>query len=102
MKHASLSSPGQSTGFRPQRLALLTWAVAWPVITLLLEILQPFVGHWPMPLRSLLLSALMVVVLSLVLMPRLTRRLDGWLRGEPISIHPNFTSTTTSQKNITS
>lgn len=83
MKHeTTTSTPNPHGGFLPHRLALLTWAVAWPVITLLLEILQPLLRDWPLPLRTLVLSALMVAVLSLVLMPRLTRRSAKWLRGE--------------------
>jgi antibiotic biosynthesis monooxygenase (ABM) superfamily enzyme len=40
----------------------------------------PLVGGWPWGLR-LLLSAVYVVSALRLLMPRLSRRLDPWLRG---------------------
>ena len=61
------------------KLALLTWVGAYGVITLILELLGPFVAPWPLPLRTLLLSALMVPALTWAVMPTLTRLFRGWL-----------------------
>ncbi len=61
------------------RLALLTWAAAWPVITGLLELLNPLVAKWPLPLRTLLLSGLMVGLLSFAILPRLQATFRSWL-----------------------
>lgn len=38
------------------KLALLTWAGAWAVITLILWVLGPVMDAWPLPLRTLLIS----------------------------------------------
>lgn len=46
------------------KLALLTWAGAYAVITLILAVLGPAMAPWPLPLRTLLLSGLMVVALT--------------------------------------
>jgi hypothetical protein len=61
------------------KLALLSWAGAYAVITLILAILGPAMAPWPLPLRTLLLSVLMVVAMTWVVIPSLTRLCRGWL-----------------------
>lgn len=70
---------------RPQRpprfkLALLTWAAAYAVITLVLEVLGPVMDGWPLGLRTFVLSVLMVATLTWLLMPALTRLFRPWLK----------------------
>jgi uncharacterized protein len=66
---------------RPSRykLALLTWAGAYALITAILATLGPTVADWPLILRTLLLSVLMVVALTWLVMPALTRLFRAWL-----------------------
>ena len=64
-------------------MALITWAGAWTTITLILWLLGPQMATWPLPLRTLVLSALMVVSLTWVVIPALTRLLAGWLTSAP-------------------
>ncbi len=45
------------------QIALVTWAVAYPLITSLLLVLDPLVGNLVLPLRTLLLTALMVPIM---------------------------------------
>jgi len=61
------------------KLALLTWAGAYTVITAMLAVLGPAIAAWPLPLRTLLLSVSMVVTLTWLLVPVLTRLFRGWL-----------------------
>jgi uncharacterized protein len=61
------------------KLALLTWAGAYAVITPILAVLGPAMAAWPLPLRTLLLSAMMVPTLSWLVMPTLSRLFRGWL-----------------------
>jgi antibiotic biosynthesis monooxygenase (ABM) superfamily enzyme len=61
------------------KLALLTWAGAYAVITLILVVLGPLMAPWPLPLRTLLISGLMVVALTWAVIPLLTRLFRGWL-----------------------
>ena len=67
----------------PQRykLALLTWAGAYALITLILAVAGPTMASWPLALRTLVLSAAMVVALTWLVMPRLTRLCRGWLQA---------------------
>jgi antibiotic biosynthesis monooxygenase (ABM) superfamily enzyme len=77
----SRSQAEQPTAPAPPRykLALLTWAAAYTVITLILAVLGPAMAAWPLPLRTLLLSAVMVAALTWVVIPVLSRLLRGWL-----------------------
>jgi|SoiMethySBSTD1v2_1073268.scaffolds.fasta_scaffold120890_3 antibiotic biosynthesis monooxygenase (ABM) superfamily enzyme len=67
------------TGSQRYKLALLTWASAYGVITLMLTLLGPLMASWPLALRTLVLSATMVATLTWVVMPRLTRLFQPWL-----------------------
>jgi antibiotic biosynthesis monooxygenase (ABM) superfamily enzyme len=62
------------------KLALLTWAGAYAVITTILEVLGPVMETWPLPIRTLLLSGMMVGSLTWVVIPSLTRLFRSWLR----------------------
>lgn len=63
-------------------MALLTWPGAWALITLLLWVLGPLMAAWPLLLRTFVLSVLMVLGLSWVVIPYLTRLFGGWLARE--------------------
>ena len=62
------------------KLALLTWVAAYPVITMILGLLGPELASWPLGLRTLVVSVLMVATLTWLVMPGLTRLLRPWLR----------------------
>jgi len=61
------------------KMALLTWAGAWAMITLILGVLGPAIATWPLPLRTLVISALMVLALTWVVIPVLTKVFASWL-----------------------
>ena len=61
------------------KLAVVTWLGAYVVITAILALLGPVMAPWPLPLRTLLLSVIMVVSLTWVVIPSLTRLFRGWL-----------------------
>jgi antibiotic biosynthesis monooxygenase (ABM) superfamily enzyme len=73
------------TPVRPPRhkMALVTWAGAWALITLILWLLGPVTATWPLPLRTLVISVLMVLGLTWVVIPYLTRLFAGWLAPKP-------------------
>jgi antibiotic biosynthesis monooxygenase (ABM) superfamily enzyme len=61
------------------KLALLTWAGAYVVITAILGLLGPVIEPWPLLLRTLLLSGMMVASLTWVIVPGLVRLFRPWL-----------------------
>ena len=63
----------------PYKQAIVTWMGAYPVITLILALLGPPTATWPLPVRTLVISILMVVALNWVVLPFLTRIFRGWL-----------------------
>jgi uncharacterized protein len=65
------------------KMALLTWVGAYSVITLILAVLGPAMAPWPLPLRTLLLSVLMVTALTWFVIPTLTRVFRSWLAAGP-------------------
>ncbi|HSC92662.1 MAG TPA: hypothetical protein VLB86_13495 [Gaiellaceae bacterium] len=73
--------PGSPPAGRPPRYkqALLTWAAAYAVITVVLAATGPAMASWPLALRTLVLSAVMVTALTWLIMPVLTRLFRGWL-----------------------
>jgi antibiotic biosynthesis monooxygenase (ABM) superfamily enzyme len=76
----AMNSPAAHRSGPPRhRLALLTWLGAYPIITLILDLLGPTMAAWPLALRTLVVSLLMVATLTWVVMPGLTRLLRGWL-----------------------
>lgn len=74
------SRVAQTAGAPRYKLALLTWVAAYPVITLILGLLGPEIADWPLGLRTLAVSVLMVATLTWLVMPALTRVLRPWLR----------------------
>ena len=65
------------------KLALISWVGAYTVITLILALLGPAMASWPLPIRTLLLSVLMVVAMTWFVMPALTRIGRSWLTPTP-------------------
>jgi uncharacterized protein len=61
------------------KLALLTWAGAYALMLLVLVIGGPAMAGWPLALRALVLSGLMVAAMTWVIVPVSTRLFRGWL-----------------------
>jgi uncharacterized protein len=74
------SRAARPAGAPRYKLALLTWIGAYPVITVILGLLGPEIAQWPLGLRTLVVSVLMVATLTWLVMPGLTRVLSPWLR----------------------
>ena len=67
---------------RKSRMAILTWLVVYPLVTGLLAVLEPFLSGVPMPLRTLVLTAIMVPIMVYFAMPAATSKLSGWLNPD--------------------
>ena len=67
------------TSPKRHKMAILTWISVYPIITTLLLVLEPLVGDLPVPVRTLILSALMVPIMAYAALPAVTRLFAGWL-----------------------
>ena len=60
-------------------MALVTWITIFPLITLVVVILNPLLSGLPLVLRLAITTAVTVPLMTWVVMPRVTRLLRGWL-----------------------
>jgi antibiotic biosynthesis monooxygenase (ABM) superfamily enzyme len=81
---AARPAPAQTPPAPPRyKLAVLTWIGAYGVITLILGVLGDAIASWPLLLRTLLVSVLMVGALTWVVTPTMTRMFRRWLQAGP-------------------
>jgi len=70
------SAPAQPPRYKQ---AIITWLGVYPALTLILAVLGPVMESWPLPLRTLLVTLLMVPALTWLILPFLRRMFHGWL-----------------------
>jgi antibiotic biosynthesis monooxygenase (ABM) superfamily enzyme len=75
----STSDHQQHSGPPRAKLALLTWVGAYAVILGVLAVGGPTLAGWPLALRALVVSGLMVAAMTWVIVPLMTRLFRGWL-----------------------
>jgi antibiotic biosynthesis monooxygenase (ABM) superfamily enzyme len=63
----------------PYKMALLTWTTIFPLITLVVLVLDPVLTRLALVPRLAVTTAVTVPLMTWVVMPRLTRALRGWL-----------------------
>jgi uncharacterized protein len=61
------------------KMALVTWAAIFPLLTLVVVATAPLVGGWPLVARLAVTTAVTVPLMTWVVMPRMTRLLHRWL-----------------------
>lgn len=73
------------------KMALLTWLVLYPMITGLLVLLGPIISHLSLPVRTFVLTVIMVPTMVYFAMPLAKSRLDFWLNDhqDPIEQNPD-------------
>lgn len=67
---------------RPNRhkMVFLTWVGIWPTITCVLWfVLAPLIARFPLPVVTLIVTAMVVPLMGYVVMPFLTSRCRDWL-----------------------
>jgi len=72
------SRPGEPPPPR-YKMAIVTWLGIFPVVTVLFFLLGPWLNLLPTVLRTLVLTAMIVTLMTYVVMPRLTRHFAFWL-----------------------
>lgn len=66
------------------KMAIITWIAIYPIITILLLIIGPIIlGHLPIPIVTLILSVTLVLLMTFIVMPLLTRAFRPWLLRRP-------------------
>lgn len=62
------------------KFALLIWCFIYPLITLLSMFLLPFLSNFPAPVKTLILSFILVPLMAFVYIPFISKRFFVWLR----------------------
>jgi len=62
------------------KFALLVWCLIYPVLTLLSMTLIPLLADLPPPLRTLIISLLLVSIMAFFYIPFINKRFFNWLR----------------------
>ncbi len=63
----------------PYKMALVTWALIFPLITAIVYFLGPTLARIPLVPRLAITTGIAVPVMTWILMPRVTRLLRHWL-----------------------
>ncbi len=67
------------------KMAIITWIAIYPIITVLLLVLGPIIlGRLPIPVVTLILSVTLVLLMTFVIMPLLTRAFRPWIQPRPV------------------
>jgi uncharacterized protein len=75
--------PGTPTSPPRWKMALVTVIGVWPVSMLVPWLLNPFIASLPRPLKALVVSVGIVIVLTWAAMPVLVKLLRPWLKHRP-------------------
>ncbi len=63
----------------PHKMALVLFVVVYLIVLLLNVLLAPLAGEWPYAAKAGLAVMLQVMLMTYVVMPRVTKMLKGWL-----------------------
>jgi antibiotic biosynthesis monooxygenase (ABM) superfamily enzyme len=72
------------------KMLLMSLLASYPIMTLLTYLSQRFTHGWPLPLRTLLSSSVLLVTMTYLVMPRVTQLFQSWLY--PSQRHANADS----------
>jgi uncharacterized protein len=62
------------------KMAVVVWLAIYPAITFVLWVAGPQIASWPLALRTLLITAVLVPLMVFVLLPVIQHLLAPWLR----------------------
>jgi antibiotic biosynthesis monooxygenase (ABM) superfamily enzyme len=61
------------------KFAIMVWLVIYPTITLVSLLIGDYIKNWPLPLKTLLMTGILVPLMVFVLLPLLRKLLGDWL-----------------------
>ena len=75
------SLPSQNPVKPPPRykMTIVSWLALYPAATLIFWLFGPWLAHLPLLLRTLVVTAVLMILMSYVLMPFMTKRFAFWL-----------------------
>jgi antibiotic biosynthesis monooxygenase (ABM) superfamily enzyme len=71
--------PAQRATPQRYKIFLLTWLAIYPLITAILWLFGPFLSLFPLPVRTLILTGVLVYLMTYIVMPKLTKLFHRWL-----------------------
>ena len=78
---AGLAPEAATSGANRFRLTIVVWSAVYVLLTTILVIAEPLVHDWPLPLRTMFATLLVVPTLTYVILPTAHKRLSAWLHG---------------------
>lgn len=66
-----------------RRQVFIGWLAAWPTLTTVLFLIQPYSHNWPLPLRSLVSATAMVLMMNFISVPTVSALVDKILAKAP-------------------
>lgn len=75
----SLPSKNPVTPPPRYKMTIVSWLALYPAATLIFWLFGPWLAELALPLRTLLVTAVLMILMSYVLMPFMTRRFAFWL-----------------------
>jgi antibiotic biosynthesis monooxygenase (ABM) superfamily enzyme len=80
-EQARTAAPPASQTMPPRwKTAVLIWLAIYPSLTFLLWLVGPRIASWALPLRTLILTAVLVPLMVFLVIPAVQRLLAPWLR----------------------
>jgi antibiotic biosynthesis monooxygenase (ABM) superfamily enzyme len=61
------------------KFAIMVWLAIYPTITLVSYIIGDAIKSWPLPLKTLLMTGILVPLMVFILLPFLRKLLGNWL-----------------------
>jgi uncharacterized protein len=62
------------------KTTVLIWLGIYPALTVVLWLVGPMMQGWPLPMRTFVMTAVLVPLMVYVLLPLLNRWLAPWMR----------------------
>ena len=82
-EHTSEGLAPEAVASRPNRfrLTVVVWSAVYVLLTTILVLMEPLIHGWPLPLRTMFATLIVVPSLTYGILPQAHKRLGRWLHG---------------------